>query len=261
MTIKSFPLLVISLLILFGGIWISDVTGLWQTESSKTAEKILEGAFAGEANPGDIRGSYSFEDIRNNFDIQPSLIAAAFNIISDSPEIIKAKDIEAMYGEISEAIEIGTGSVRLFVSIYKGIPFVEGEYLPRSAVVVLKEEGKWNEEIQELMNDYIIDTITDSDTDIDINTNSINATQNDESSLSDVNTNDADSLEEHEVKTTIVGKTSVAEAIELGISLESMEEVLGTEVANMNLYIRDICTQQGLSFSEVKTTLNSLIEE
>jgi hypothetical protein len=111
------------------------------------------------------------------------------------------------------------------------------------------------------MNDYIIDTITDSDTDIDINTNSINATQNDESSLSDVNTNDADSLEEHEVKTTIVGKTSVAEAIELGISLESMEEVLGTEVANMNLYIRDICTQQGLSFSEVKTTLNSLIEE
>jgi len=60
MQLKSIPLAFVILVVFFGGIGASGALNYWQTESSKIPEKFLTGEVAGEYNPADIRGSYTF---------------------------------------------------------------------------------------------------------------------------------------------------------------------------------------------------------
>jgi len=46
--------------VLFGGILLSIALGEWTTKTTKEPLKFTEGEFAGEYNPADIRGSYTF---------------------------------------------------------------------------------------------------------------------------------------------------------------------------------------------------------
>jgi hypothetical protein len=55
-------------------------------------------------------------------------LARAFNIKSDQPELIKAKDIEAAYAYLGEEVEIGTGAVK------KLYPFTAASLLEKSKV-------------------------------------------------------------------------------------------------------------------------------
>ncbi|MGB8983706.1 MAG: hypothetical protein WCC12_17690, partial [Anaerolineales bacterium] len=66
MTLTSKPLAFILFIIMFGGIAVSSALGWWQTESTKVPAAYTEGEFAGQANPADIRGSYTFGDISNS---------------------------------------------------------------------------------------------------------------------------------------------------------------------------------------------------
>jgi hypothetical protein len=45
-----------ALIVTFGGIFIADLLGYWQTTSTKQPSLIKEGALAGLSNPEDIRG-------------------------------------------------------------------------------------------------------------------------------------------------------------------------------------------------------------
>lgn len=49
--------------VLFVGIFVSIAVGEWTTKSNKEPLKFTEGRFAGENNPADIRGSYTFGDV------------------------------------------------------------------------------------------------------------------------------------------------------------------------------------------------------
>ena len=55
--------MIIIFVFIFGGIAITSVTGYWQTSSSKIPAKYQGGEFAGQYDPADIRGSYSFGEI------------------------------------------------------------------------------------------------------------------------------------------------------------------------------------------------------
>ena len=55
--------------------------GWWQTESTKEAAVFTSGEFAGQANPADIRGSYTFGDVEKNFGIPAALLAQAFGVV------------------------------------------------------------------------------------------------------------------------------------------------------------------------------------
>jgi hypothetical protein len=143
MKIKSGTLAIVLVVLFFGGIFSSDIVGLWKTESSKIAGTIENGSSIGEKDPEDIKGSFSFLDISNNYDIPVSVLEKAFQIKDvESIESFKAKDLELYYGENIEK-EIGTSSIRLFVAFYKGIEFeiTEEIYLPEAAVKILKEKG------------------------------------------------------------------------------------------------------------------------
>ena len=145
-------------MIFFGGIYSSNLAGLWKSEASKNVRTIQNGTSSGEKNPADIKGSFSFADISNNFEIPVKDLQRAFEIKNvDNIEAFRCKDLELYYGE-NLSNEIGTGSVKMFVALYKGIEYeIEEEtYLPESAVILLKEKGDLSKEKLEYIEAHIV---------------------------------------------------------------------------------------------------------
>lgn len=237
--------------ILFCGIFISNSLGLWKTESTKIPVKINDGEFAGEYNPEDIRGSYSFLDIENVFGVEAEVLAGAFNLVADDPKTIKAKDLESVYDYFEGDMEIGTGSIKLFVSLYTGLPYSGMEFLPSTAVEVLKEEGKWTDELDLLTMDYIIDVGNEPS---DVETSGVEQSADIGDEGNDLGQGDHDEI------IAVKGKTTFADLIDWGIEKGNVEDVLGFEIENENMLIRDACEDNGLNFSEVKGRLNDLLE-
>lgn len=244
MKLNNNILVILIIVLFFGSIYIADQLGLWQTESTKQPKKFSEGEFEGMPNPDDIRGSYSFMDIEKAFEVEIELIAEAFGIKRENPGDIQAKELETIYSGLGENIEIGTGSVRFFVSLYTGLPYEGFDYLPYSAVEVLKNEGKWNDEMEQRTDGYVI--VVDGDKE---NFN-IEVDNNQEQEIQ----------EEHEEEIAVKGKTTVNDVITWGISKQNVEKIMGVIVENENMLIRDICETNGLSFSEIKVKLNDLLE-
>ncbi len=134
-------LLVPGLLLL--GIGLTTLTGQWKTENSKKPAKYTEGAFLGVANPADIRGSYTFEDIQKAFDIPVEVLVKAFGLETlENPSLLQVKSFETFFGEL-DGKEIGTDSMRLFVALYKKLPYTAKSttVLPEPARDVLKKAG------------------------------------------------------------------------------------------------------------------------
>lgn len=245
MKINNKTIVISILVILFCGIFVSSSLGLWKTESTKIPQKISQGEFEGQYDPEDIRGSYSFQDIENAFGVKSEVTARAFNLDAENPGAVKAKDMESVYGYLDGDMEIGTGSIKLFVSMYTGLPYSEIEFLPSSAVDVLKEEGKWSGEMEQSMADYIIDVGEERSTI--------------ESSV-DTGENDSGSSDDHDEVMEVKGMTTFADVIEWGLEKEEIEDSLGFEIENINMNIRDACESEGANFSEVKSKLNDMLE-
>lgn len=232
-------------LVFLVGIYGSTALGVWSAEETKEPIKIASGEFEGMPDPEDIRGSYTFGDIGDAFDMDPSIIAEAFGIETDEPEKVKAKDLELFYPDLGEEVEIGTGAIKTFVSLYTGIPYVGEDGIPLQAVTILKDEGKWNDELEVLYQGLIVE-LPKAQQDV---------------TIEEKETIEESAVEEHEevVVGEVKGKTTVADLIDWGLTMEQVEEVLGMEVGNINMVIRDICNDNGLSFGEVKTELAALV--
>jgi len=222
------------------GIIASDYLGYWQTESLKIPQKISEGEFEGLYNPAYIRGSYTLEDISKSFEIDVETLSKAYNLteIIDNPSTFKVNQLEEYY-LFDEDIEIGTGSVKYFVSLYTGIPYESDDNeLPITALNILYEEGKITEELYNELEEISID---------------ISKYLNTENIVSDeVNEEDNDEIEEYVIKST----TTVLEVVGWGISIEELEEVIGVTGIYEDDVIRQICLDNGLSFSEVKEKIS-----
>ena len=157
-TIKTTTLAILLFLIFFGGIYSSDLAGLWKTEASKTVRTINIGDSVGEKNPNDIKGSFSFSDISKNFDIPVSDLQKAFDIKNvDNIEDFRCKDLEVYYGN-TITNEIGTGSVKMFVAFYKGINYTvtEDTYLPETAITLLKEKASLTEDQKKYIESHVV---------------------------------------------------------------------------------------------------------
>ena len=226
------------------GIFTAKLTGVWITESTKEPVKLTEGEFEGEYDPEDIRGSYSFCDIENAFGVKADLIAEAFNIETDNPCNVKAKDLETVFGYLDEDTEIGTGAIKLFVAFYTGLPHGEIEYFPSTAVDVLKREGKWTDEMESLLEGRIID----------VKSGQAVAIEGVDDHSDETTESDLETVEE------VKGNTTFADVISWGIDKERIEDIVGFKIDNVNLPIRDACEQNGVLFSEVKTIINEEIQ-
>lgn len=247
MKIKPTFLGLMIVVILFGGIFASSALNLWKTESVKIPEKFTQGDFAGQYNPADIRGSYAFDDVSNAFNIPVEDLKYAFGLSQDiDTSVFKNKDLENIYGSLEDGKEIGNASVKLFVALYTGSPYEMDEetYLPKTAVDILKAKASLTEEQVDYLDNHVVDITTNVDNSIPHNQNTISNTQ--------------ENSENHYIDEKLVrGKTTFKEVLDWGVSKETIEKIIGGEIPNTNMLIRDYCTDNGLQFSTIKAALQN----
>ena len=230
MTLTSKPLAVIVLVIMFGGIAFSSAMGWWVTESTKQPVTFTEGDFAGQANPADIRGSYTFGDIAKSFDVTPEVLAQAFGITEGDPAAFAVKELEAI--SLESGYEIGTASVRLFVAYYAGLPFdTTGQeiYIPQSAADILLAKGNLTPEQIAYLEKYTV-------------TLGVSAPVAESTPVA-VATSAAASE-----ANTVKGKTTFGELIAWGVPQETIEAVIGAPMPDPAMTMKDYASANGLEF-------------
>ena len=239
MMLTSKPLAAIVLVILFGGIIFSSTMGWWLTESTKEAATFSEGEFAGLPNPADIRGSYTFGDVENNFDVPATTLAQAFGVASDDPSTFGVKELETIYAD--QEFEIGTASVRLFVALYTGLPYeiVDDLYLPKRAVEMLKSHATLTPEQTAYLDAHAVI----------LEGMSAPVAQTEEHT------------EEVSTDRIIKGKTTFQEVLDWGVSQETIERIIGGPMPNPLTKVKDHCLEVGLNFEEVKPAIQAEIDK
>jgi hypothetical protein len=244
MTLTSKPLAILVVLILFGGILVSSFLGAWNTVSTKEAAKYTLGEFAGQANPADIRGSYTLGDVDKNFGIPPQVLVQAFAIQTDDPAAYQVKNLETQYA--GSPVEIGTASVRLFVAFYKGLPFdlSTNIYLPSTAVALLMERTLSPEQKAYLETHVAVDIPVGPSSTV---TPTMAAVATSASAL----TSDR----------VIKGLTTFNDLISWGLSRAVMENILGLPLpSDLTLKIKDFASANNLNFETLKPALQSAVD-
>ena len=152
MKIKSMTMGIIIIALFSLGIAASMAAGLWVTESEKIPAKFEGTELADVYNPADIRGSYTFEEVADLFDMELQVLYEAFDIPPDTAgSVFKVKDLGGIYEETG--VEIGAGSVRIFVALYKNLPIqLDGSYLLKPGIMILLDA---NSELTEEQKAYL----------------------------------------------------------------------------------------------------------
>ena len=252
MKLKSIPLGILVIAILFGGIAVTSAMNLWQTESSKIPARYTEGEAAGQYNPADIRGSYTFGDINKNFGIPLADLQAAFRLPAGGDvAAVKVNTLETLFEDL--AVEMGTGSVRLFTAFYLGLPYDlasnEETYLFPEAAAVLKSSGKMTPDQVEFLSSH---TLTDEQPVSDTAAPAVEATQS---------PTPAAAATEHTAPAgTITGKTTFQQLMDMGLSAEEIQTAIGEPVPDPATAVKDFAAAKGLEFSALKTTLQSMLD-
>jgi hypothetical protein len=244
MTLTSKPLAAIVVVILFGGIFFSSAMGWWQTTATKEAAKITSGEFAGQANPADIRGSYTFGDVEKNFAIPATVMAEAFGVKDSDLAAFSVKSLEGMY--TGSAQEIGTASVRMFVAFYKGMPYdlSTDTYLPESAATILRARNLTSEQAAYLAKHTVP------------NLGAAPAPSAPQT------TPKAETPATSSADHTIKGATTFADVLGWGVSQATIEKVLGTSMPAVQVTkIKDYCTEKGLNFETIRPALQAEVDK
>ena len=247
MNLTSKPLAIIVMVLMFGGIFFSSAMGWWATESTKEPVTFTDGEFAGEANPADIRGSYTFGDIANSFDVTPEVLAQAFGITEGDPTVFAIKELEVIYAD--SGFEIGTASVRLFVAYYVGLPFDTTDqeiYMPQAATDILLAKGNLSPEQIAYLETYTV-TLGESVPAVEPVTESTPAPAEASSTTS----------EEYMVK----GKTVFGDLIAWGVPQETIEGLIGMSMPDPAMSVKDFASANGLDFETLKPALQAEVDK
>lgn len=259
MTLTSKPLAFIVVLVMFGGIGVSSAFGWWETESTKEPAKYTEGEFAGQANPADIRGSYTFGDIANSFDVTPETLAQAFQITTNDPATFAIKELENIY--LNSGYEVGTNSVRLFVAYYLGLPFdTTGQeiYLPKPAANILTNHATLTPEQLAYVQSRTVDVRPASLSDVEADSAQGERTASDaESAQSTFEAGTSSEENDYFIK----GKTIFGDLIRWGVSKESIEQIIGTSMPDPATKVKDFALANGLDFETIKTQLQAEVDK
>lgn len=238
------------------------IFNLWQTENTKDPAKYEEGEFAGMSNPKDIRGSYTLEDIKKAFDVDVEILGEAFVLDNiDDLNNFKCRELEEMYGDVENG-EIGTDSVRLFVALYKNLPYTpeEDTLLLSPALTLLKDkvsEGeflKLKKRTLNLPQSKTEDTTTIDDVKKDAENKTVTTTE--KTKTLEKNTETTISDEDR----TIKGKTTFGELKSWGLSDEEIEKAIGQPMGKSGESIRDFCKAKDIEFSTIKSELQKLVD-
>jgi hypothetical protein len=248
MTLTSKPLAIVLFIVMFGGIAVSAALGWWQTESTKVPAVFTAGEYAGQANPADIRGSYTFGDISNSFAVEPDILARAFQVRSEDPASFAVKDLEALY--LDSGYEIGTSSIRMFVAFYAGLPFdTTGQeiYLPQPAADILLDRQTLTPDQVGYVQAHSVDVAPAPSEASAPETGSAPAA--------------AEATPAGTQETIVKGKTTFGELIGWGVPQEVIEQWIGAPMPDRAMTLKDYATANGLDFETLKTQLQAEVDQ
>jgi hypothetical protein len=246
MTLRSKHVVPIVLVVFILGIGGTMIFNLWQTTSSKVPATYSSGEFAGEYNPADIRGSYSFGDIEEAFAVPVTALAEAFAVDdTENPAAFLCKSLEELYGAMENG-EVGTDSVRWFVALYTGLPYTpeEDTLLPSASISVLRER----------LNETELETVRAKTVDLSAVSQEYGAGPE---SPAPEQTDTHTETEAGEVK----GNTTFGELLSWGVSKEAIEQALGLPIGKAGVTVRDYCIENGMEFSTVKDALQRAADQ
>ncbi len=237
--------------VLFGGIGLAKTLGLWKTAGGSSAPaRIAQGDYAGLYDPADIRGSSSFASIETFFGVPAALTAQAFGFLSADPGLLKAKDVDGLYGELhgtgGELRDVGTDAVKLFVARLTGLPFVpeKDTGLPQEAIDIILTFGAG----------------MDTQTRDDLVSRAVPMRSGD-AGTGDTAAGTEPLPESAAAPATLsfTGRTSFGEVMAAGLSKAQIEGVLGRAMPPSAAGVKDFCDSNGLSYGQVKAELLALL--
>jgi hypothetical protein len=250
MKLKSLTLAGLIVVILFGGISISSAMNLWQTESQKVPVKYTEGEAAGEYNPADIRGSYTFGEVSELFGVPLTDLQAAFRLPAGAdPAAYQLKSLEAQFADLP--VEMGTGSVRLFVAFYKGLPYVlaadEETFLFTEAVAILKQQGKLTPEQAIYLSSHTAGGQRVSEEE------PVQAVPDNEAQVT--------ATVHAPAAYTVTGRTTFQDLLDWGMPKETIEMLLGEPMPAAQILVKDFANSKGITFSELKGQIQAEVDK
>ena len=192
---------------------------------------FTEGAFAGQYNPADIRGSYTLADISQYFEIPIEILAEAFNMPLEDAPLVQNKYYKYLFeGLEGSGKSIGNGSMIVFVSMYKGLPFDihEPEYLLEPAASILKNIGMLSEQELDYLNKYVV-TVQEAE---------------------QIPLAELVLPEDNDDEYRIYGRTTFGDLINMGISEEQISKIIDAPMPSVDIRIKDYCVENDLPFSD-----------
>jgi hypothetical protein len=249
MTLRSKHIVPIVLAAFIIGIGGTMILNLWRTTSSKVPATYTAGEFAGEYNPADIRGSYSFGDIEEAFAVPVAALAKAFAVEdTENPAAFLCKSLEDLYGATEQG-EVGTDSVRWFVALYTGLPYSpeDDTLLPSTSISVL----------QDRLTEAELETVRAKTVNLSALSESVPEASQAADSQTAEQTDTHTETEAGEVK----GNTTFGELLSWGVSKDAIEEILGLPIGKAGVTVRDYCIENGIEFSTVKTALQEAVDQ
>lgn len=231
---KFVPIVIFA--VLLGGIGLAKLTGVWATTTNRNPARYNSGSFAGQYNPADIRGSYTFADVARLFGIDEQVLLSAFALPADTDTSqYRTRDLEARYANLDQ--EIGNESVQVFVALYKQLPVVlDDTALPEQAVGLILDA---NPDLTQEQRDWL------------------QAHEVDVSSVSPPAETVSSTHAAGEIQ--INGKTTFQNLLDAGLSRQQIESVLGQAMPATNQTVKDFCLAENLPFSDVKNALMVLL--
>ena len=277
--LKTLPLAVITAATIFAGIFIAKSVDYYETTSSKEPVKFKTGELAGLPNPADIRGSYTWQDIENAFGVPATEAAAAFS----SPDLAldpatRVSMLEEIYaGKLPEGLEIGTGAVRIFVSLYTDLPmeFEEGSVLPDAALALLASRPGADMDVLEKLSipGSALATVPAGISVPPVEappvtapaTTTVSTPAGSPATEAGTGTGTGSSSGSGSSATSagnvVVGKTTFGDLYDWGLNETQVAGVLGYQPGPRTQTIRDSATANGREFSEFRTALQSLLDK
>jgi len=252
MKMRSSTLAVLIVVIIFGGIMFTSALGWWNTESTKSPQRFDSGAAVGEYDPADIRGSYTFGEVSDLFNIPLADLEVAFRLPEGSDAAsYSLKDLEAV--SLGLPVEVGTSSMRMFVAFYNGLPYdlvtaEEGFLFPEAAAILTAHNMMLPEQVEYLQTHIVPEgdsAAAPLDTTPAVTSESTTTVE----------------VEHEETEKKVSGSTSFQDLLDWGLSQEIIESVIGEPMPAGGTLIKDFATQNGMEFSTVKNALQLEVDK
>jgi hypothetical protein len=235
--LKTKHLAVIVPVLFIAGIGLTMAFNLWHTTTTKEPAKYASGEFVGQANPADIRGSYTFGDVAAAFPGVPlEVLADAFGVTGNAAAF-PVKNLESAEVEAG-AVAVGTDSVRLFVARWLGLVYepAEATALPPRAIELL-EAARGTPA-----------------------TSTVAAPAATPAAQPAAAPAAAPAVQPAAVDRTVKGSTTFGQLADWGVAPAALEETLGAAPGARDATVRDWCTEQGIEFSTIKAKVQSLVD-